>query len=235
LILFTLLMPQVHAELTPDDILKRSDGGKMPDLSISFQVSVKDLKSQAVERETRYEVWSKGRDASLIKTLFPERQRGRKMLMEGDNMWIYTPDIRRPARVGMQQKMTGEVSNGDLARTEFSADYDATLAGIEKVEGKDTYHLRLKAKRSGVTYSKIDYWVSKDEVLPVKAVFFAVSGKPLKMGFYSGVKSVFGRKCITKFVVKDVLDPERQSVLSYSNFKRVKIPDQMLAKESLSE
>lgn len=230
-----LLSPLLAYAISADKIVERADHGRMPEGLVAFTATVQDFEKGEKVRETKYKAHNKSREASLVETVSPERQRGRKLLMEGTNLWFYTPDIRRAARVSMQQKLTGEIANGDLLRTNFYGDYDATLVGSEKIDGKDAYRLSLKASREGVTYSKLDYWVSKGDFLPMKAVFYAVSGKVLKTGTFSEPKTVFGKPRITKFWVKDFIDPRKQSILIYSDYKRVKSAGNLFTKESLSE
>src|SRR5262249_23659924 len=100
--------PVVNAE----EAVKKADEGRMPDGEVTFVARVLDYDQKSLLRETRYRVSSQGESASLIETIAPERQKGRKLLMEGDSLWLYTPDIKRPARVSLQQRLTGEVSNG---------------------------------------------------------------------------------------------------------------------------
>lgn len=231
-VLLALVMVRaVAADLSAEQILKKADAGKMPGQTISFLATVKEFKGSELLKESRYEVYTKSVETSLVKTVFPERQRGRKMLMEGDSMWVYTPDIRRPTRVSPQQKLTGEVANGDIARTDFAGDYAPTLLADE---GK-AYHLMLNAKRPGVTYSKIEYWVSKSDFLPIKAVFFSVSGKILKTGYYSAPKKVLGQTCITQLKIVDAVDQGRNSVLIYGAHRRMHVPERFFAKETLDE
>lgn len=225
-----------RSTLTANEIVRRADERRMPAAPLAFTAEVKDFQGREVTGETRYQVLSRGHDAGLVETVFPERQQGRKILMEGDNLWLYTKDTRRPARVSMQQKLAGEIANGDLARTDFHGDYDAELLGKEKLDGKtECYRLRLKAKREGVTYSRIDYWVNAKSFFPVKAVFYAVSGKALKQGFYGDPKTILGRKVITKLKVTDILDPQRSSVLTYMDHKRQRLPASLFNKEAMND
>lgn len=230
-----LAAPGKSAGPEADEIVRRADAARIPDGSVTFMVSAKDYEKKEFVRETRYKVFNKGREKSLVQTEFPVRQKGRKLLMEEDNLWFYTPDTRKPARVSMQQKLTGEISNGDLARTNFAGDYDAKIDGSEKIGGKETYRLTLTANRKGVTYSKIDYWVDKASFAPVKAVFYALSGKVLKTAQYSGLKDVLDSKCVTKLLFTDALDPSKQSIVVYSDHARTPIPDSVFSKESLRE
>ena len=154
--------------------------------------------------------------------------------MDQDNLWLYTPNTKRPARVSMQQRLTGEISNGDLSRTNFSGDYDAKLIGTETVGGVETYHLSLKARRPNVTYSKVEYWIKTENCLPVKATFFAVSGRVLKNGIYLEPKEILGHKIVTRVEFSDAVNKQRKSILVYSGYARASFPDSTFSKESLS-
>lgn len=184
-------------------------------------------------RQTQYLVLNQGTESSLVETVLPERQAGRKLLMTEENMWFYTPDLKRPARVSAQQKLTGEVANGDLARTNFAEDYNAKIVGKEKINGKEAYKLLLTANHRDVTYAKIDYWVATKDLLPIKAVFFAVSGKPLKMADYGGLKQILGKPVLTRTVFTDAVDKNRKSVLVFSGHKRKRFSSSTFTKESL--
>lgn len=221
--------------LSADEIVKRADEGRLPGGEITFTAVVRDYDKGSLLRETKYKVYNRGGEAALIETIAPERQKGRKLLMEGDNLWFYTPDLKRPARVSLQQKLTGEISNGDLARTNFSGDYSATLVNEDSTAGKPTFHFILNAKHGGVTYSKIDFWITKQDCLPFKAIFYAASGKVLKTGIYSEPKTILNKKRITKITMQDALNQNRISILSYSSHRREQLPAAIFSKDGLDE
>ena len=62
-----------------------------------------------------------------------------------DAMWIYMPTASRPIRISPLQRLMGQASNGDVARTNFATDYDAKSV----TEDGDAFVLDLVAKRSG--------------------------------------------------------------------------------------
>jgi hypothetical protein len=122
-----------------------------------------------------------------------------------------------------------------LARTRFAQDYSGQFDGEEAIGGKKCYKLKLSARGKGTTYAKIDYWVEKGTYLPRKAVFYALSGKPMKTAIYSDFKKIQGRPRMTKMTVQDALNPKRKSVLIYSGHKRESFGDSYFSKESLGE
>jgi hypothetical protein len=231
---FAIISLLAHAA-TPsaDEIVRKADEARGPAGTYSFKVSVEELDKGEAGQETVYKVYSKNIDYTLIDTLAPARQKGRKLLMRGNDLWLFLPTVKRPTRVSFQQRLTGEVSNGDIARTNFAKDYDAKLEGEEEVDGKPCYKLSLTAKGKDVTYRSITYWVEKAGLNPVKAEFYALSGKLLKTGVYSGPEPVLGRQRLTHMVITDALRPTKQSRLHYTDYKKENLDDSFFNKESV--
>lgn len=218
---------------TGGQMLTKSDSMRFIEDPLSFSVEVQDIKGGNTQK-TKYKVYTKGKKLSRVETIFPERQAGRKMLMKDDDLWLFTPDIKRPTRVSMQQRLTGEVANGDIVRTNFADDYEATVKGEEKVEGQDTIRLELKQKRPEVTYPAIDFWVSKKEYAPVRADFKTAGGKSLKVAVYTEPKMFFGHKIYTKIEITNALNKTQKSILNFSGYKKESLDESFFNKESLN-
>lgn len=233
--LYFLLTLAHAADLAPTQIVEKADQARAPSGAISFLVRVTDFKNNVVNNDSVYKVFIKGNELSLVETLEPVRLRGRKLLMNQNNLWFVVPTIKRPTRVSLQQRLTGEVANGDIARTNFAADYNAKIIGNEKVGSSDCYKLELTAKHKDVTYNKLWYWVDKSNFFPIRATFFALSGKPLKHANYMDFKINLGRPTMTRLVISDQLQPHKKSQLMYYNFRRENLDDSFFNKESLSE
>lgn len=219
--------------LTGNEIIKKADEMRFIQTDVSFKVEVNDFKGSSTLK-TQYRVFAKGSQMSRVETTYPERQSGRKLLMKGNDLWLFTPDIKRPTRVSMQQRLTGEVANGDISRTNFGDDYDATVTGEEKLDGVDAYHLELKQKRDDVTYPAIEYWVKKAGFAPMKAVFKTDGGKILKTAEYKEPKKYLNRMLITKIEIQSALSKDQRSVLTFSAYKKESLDDSFFNKETLS-
>ena len=234
--LFSLLFFFTSISLSavlPQEIVSKADDHRGFNSDFSFEVSVKEFSGPKNIRETRYSVLVKNEGHSLVSTLSPASQKGRKFLFVDENLWFYTPDIKRATRVSLQQRLTGEVSNGDLAHSNFRGDYIPKIIGEEKIDSKMAWKLVLKAKKKSATYPAITYWVEKNTFLPIKAVFQTASGKTLKFCEYRAIKKILGRVLITELKITDALRPTHQSVLFYSNFKREKLDDSLFNKDAL--
>lgn len=216
------------AELAPNEIVKKADLKRgLGNVSHSFNVVVTDHENK---KET-YHVYFKDVNNTLTEQTEPERARGRKLLMKDYDIWLFTPNIKKALRISLEQKLTGQVSNGDIARTNYAEDYDAAI--IEDKKDKDNFYLDLKAKNKKVTYGRIEYVVSKKEYAPIEATFFALSGKPLKRAKFSDFKPIQGMNRATKMVITDYLQKDKVSTLIFQDHKPEKFSDSLFNKEGL--
>ncbi|MBY0413343.1 MAG: outer membrane lipoprotein-sorting protein, partial [Bdellovibrionales bacterium] len=173
---FFLSLKLLAADIDPNEIVKKADLKRgLGNVSHTFTVTI----SNQDDKKEVYSVSFRDVNASLTEQTEPERARGRKLLMKEYDIWMYTPNIKKPLRISLEQKLTGEVSNGDIAKTNYAEDYDASIMSIEKKGNEEYYKLNLKAKNKKVTYGRIEYLVNKKDFAPLEATFFALSGKPL--------------------------------------------------------
>ncbi len=224
-----------HASPTPEEVVKLADESRYPSGQFSFAVRVTDNDNGEGKKETLYQVHTKGSNQSLVETKSPERLRGRKLLMKKQELWMFLPTLKKPTRVGFEQRLTGEVSNGDLARTNFADDYKPRFLADDIINQKPCYKLLLTATNKDVAYRKIVYWVEKKSFFPIQVNFYAISGKLLKTGKYSEIKLVLDKKRVTQLIIQDALQEKKQSRLNYFNFVKTSYDDSFFSKESLSD
>jgi outer membrane lipoprotein-sorting protein len=225
--------PKKATELAPAEILKKADDARAPEGTFSFFVKIKDYDGAKLLRTNLYKVFSKGDTYALIETESPLRLKGRKILLRGDDLWLYLPSVKRPTRISLQQRLTGEVANGDIARTRFFEDYAAKISGKETVEGKPHFILDLVAKNDSVTYRRVQLWVDQKTYQPSKAQFYAISGKLLKTSLYSDFKTALGQPRASRVIIKDALASNKQSHLNYYQYQRETLDDSFFTKEAL--
>jgi outer membrane lipoprotein-sorting protein len=216
----------------PQKILESADQYRAGWGSFMLVTRITNFKGDKLEEESQYEVYSQ-RARCFVKFLNP-RDKGRSLLMLEDDMWIYMPSTSRPIRITPMQRLTGNVSNGDVARTNYSEDYDATLLREEAIEGKLCYVLELKAKRKGATYPMIQYWVSKNDYAPCKAEFFLTSGKNHKTAIYETFSDFQGKRLLTRMTIYDKIRKDDRSVMEFLRYAPRNIPDKYFNKNSMS-
>ncbi len=202
----TFLSIAAHAESAIVESDKYRLYSKPHEMSVTITTS--DPGDRAV-----FTVYSFNKDSLAIQT-FPERAAKRKLLMKDEDLWLYTPGVKRAIRIGVDQRLAGDVANGDILRTRFNEDYSAKLLGADKKSLR--YELTKSSKAA--TYAKIIYTLQPGTFKPQKAEFFAVSGKSLKVAEFVEFKKVGGETLCTKIKITDA-QSQRESTIAYSKFK----------------
>jgi outer membrane lipoprotein-sorting protein len=200
--------------------------------SFALTVKITNYKKERIEDESRYEVFSR-KTKSFVRFLSP-RDKGRSLLMLDDDMWIYIPSTSRPIRISPLQKLTGNVSNGDVARTNYAGDYQPKLLGEERVEGQDCYLLELKAIRKGATYPRIQYWITKADFRPRRAEFYLTSGKNHKSAYYDSFQEYHGKRLLARMTIYDRIRRDEKSVMEYLRYAPEQIADKYFNKNSMA-
>ena len=202
-----------------NSLLKKIDEMRSPQGDYKVGITITSIKPDRENKISTIEVWARGLDDALIKTLSPESDRGRVMLMKGHNMWIYLQTISKPIRLSLRERFMGEVSNADIARANFSADYKSELLNIEKIGDKDYQVVRLSANSADIAYAKVILWVDKVTLSPFQAQFYGLSGKLLKTCKYENFKEFGGRIRPTRLVMIDPINSGRFTIIDYDDPK----------------
>lgn len=222
--------------LWPDkanDIVAKADRVRGPVGNFKMKIKVISERPGQDKQEIFLETLVKDRTTSLVKFMNPPREKGKAMLMINDDLWMYIPGSKRTFRISPQQRLMGDVSNADVARVNYADDYSATiLKQKDKAEGKDCIVLELTAKTK-VSYNKIHYWVERGSSKPVKATFFAISGKPLKYAYYRNYKNVAGGSRPTLVHIIDGIKPNWKSNIHYTAISSEKFPANIFQQSAL--
>lgn len=235
---WALFVP-AHAQSAEDalarGILEKSDEIRFP--AEGFQVDI-NITSTAPGQEPdarKYRVLSKGNENTIVMILEPAAERGQIMLMKGRDLWVFLPNVSQPIRLGLAQRLTGQVANGDLARANFSGDYTPKLLRTDKIQGEDQYVLELQAVDRGVTYHRVLLWVSKANYAPRRAEFYSLSNRLMKTCLYENIADMGGRRRPTRLVMEDALKRGERSVLDYDDMKMRELPDKVFTKDYLKK
>lgn len=211
-------------------ILERSDAFRSGFDSFSIDVDLTSFDGSRSE-SSRFRVYAKGSDRSVVEFIAPAREKGKSLLMLRDAMWIYVPSASRPIRISPLQRLMGQASNGDVARTSFSIDYVARSAAEEGTN----WVLELEARDAAVAYKRVRLWTDRTTDEPRRADFYVASGKLLKRAHYRQFGTMAGRRVVTEIEIEDLLRTERRTVMRYTNLTPRSNPDRMFTKESLGK
>jgi outer membrane lipoprotein-sorting protein len=142
----------------------------------------------------------------------PAAVRGQEMLRQGENLWVYLPNLKKPTRLASRESFQGaDFNNGDVLRVHYQSDYVANLLPESVVPG--AWELDLKAKTAEAAYDRIKVWIRKADLMPVRGEYYSASGKMLRVAEFAEVKSFGGFKRPSRITMKNMLAVKRYSVM----------------------
>lgn len=127
-------------------------------------------------------------DKSRIWFQEPAAVRGQEMLRNGENFWVYMPNLKRALRLASRDNFQGgDFNNADVLRANYTRDYD----GVVKEDPKkpDQWVVELKAKTPDSAYDSVKLWVLREPLgMPVRGEYYTASGKMLRSAEFTEVK-----------------------------------------------
>lgn len=235
--LLFLLAPALLAEeeISAEEIILKVDEVRNPQKDYKTFVKVTSYKLGRDPLTAEYEVLIQGKEKAIIRTVFPPVDRGRIILMLKRDLWVYLPTITKPLRISLAERLMGDVSYGDVARANFSGDYIPQIVGNEKIEEKDCYMLELKANADDVTYSRVVLWVEKETFKPIKAEFYAISGRLLKTCSYEDYKLLGNKIRPTRLTMTDAIIKNQKTVMEYGAMEIKPLPEKYFTKDYMKK
>jgi len=217
--------------LDGNELLRKVDRNLEPESSESLR---KLINVEPDGRKKEFVLYSvrKGRDQVVGLFLAPESDKGRATLRQGDNMWLYIPEVGKPMRITSMQSVTGGVfNNADILRIDYTAEYNVESLNEEK----DQYQLNLKARTGEVAYDKLKMWVDRKALLPVTIECYAASGMLIKTLHFKDIKDFGGGiKRPATVETESPLYQGYKSVMIYGQIKKREFPDEVFTLNYLS-
>ncbi|CAI0772114.1 TPA: outer membrane lipoprotein-sorting protein [Serratia fonticola] len=227
------------------EIIRRADRVRAPDRPFRYTLTLLEHKGgrdvtenqQVLDISMRFykpsEQVEKGDARALVRFISPVRDKGKALLSDLDKMWYYAPDLRRPIPISRQQRLVGQISNGDVVAADFDYSYISRLVGEEACGQTICYKLSLQRRWPYVTYPAISYWVEKDTGFPSRADFLSADGVPIKRSYYRDYQQVLGQMRPTTIVVEDALRKDNYTTMRYSDIRLESLPESNFQKEYL--
>jgi outer membrane lipoprotein-sorting protein len=229
------LLPAAGAAPDAQRILAATDAIRNPDKPFSTTVTLTEFQSGKQVDTSTLVAYTRaqeqgGQFASLVRFVLPQRDSGKLILRNGNDLWFYDPSNKARVRLSPQQRLLGQASNGDVVTVNLAKDYDATLLAEEDVQDGErkthrSYKLGLKASAAGATYSSIELWVDAENDRPLKARFYAESGQLLKTAYYRRFQPQLGAERPTETVIIDGLSPQSVTLMRFSDYAFRNVPE----------
>ena len=206
--------PTPAAEPSPAVVLTQVDAILAPP-EFEAKISFVSQKAQGDVHSYTLRLTKKDSDKFRVWFLAPPDDVGQEVLRLGNDMWSYMPNLKRALKVSTKQDFQGgDFANSDVLRDDLTRDYVPALA--ENLP--DQWVLDLTAKNDEVTYAKVKLWVRKKDSQPQVFEFYTGSGKLVRKMELSELKSYGKLVRPTKWLMRNMLEPKRQSVMTYESF-----------------
>jgi len=177
-----------------------------------------------VERdgETRsylLEIVSDGTDRSLTRVVEPPRDAGQAFLVDGDELYVYSPRLGRVLRLPPSGRSDGflgsDLSYDDLAGDEMRERYDASVA--ERRD--DAVVLSLTPHPTAPTpYGELRFTASLPDLAPQELVYLDQRGNPVKRLSFSAFRTAEGGRIVpTTFVVEDLTGDGGRTIAEWTD------------------
>jgi outer membrane lipoprotein-sorting protein len=225
------LLPFTAFALDGAAILKKVDRNLEPESYESYRKLI-NIEPNGNKKEFVIYSVKKGRDSVVTLFLSPATDKGRSTLRQGDNMWLYIPNVGKPMRITSLQSVTGGIfNNADIMRVDYTEEYSV----VQAEEQGSNYLLTLKAKTGNVAYDKLKMTVDKKLLLPLEIEAYAASGMLIKTLHFKDVKDFGGGIKRPATVETDSpLYKDYKSVMLYSGLKKREVPDEVFSQGFMS-
>ncbi|HET6487810.1 MAG TPA: outer membrane lipoprotein-sorting protein [Spirochaetia bacterium] len=220
-----------------EDLLAQVDARRyLPDFSFVLQMTSLDG-DRTVDSNT---LWgfvkgSGSENRSLVAFADPASVRGRKMLMDGNIVYLLFPKTTNPIRLSPLQVLMGQASNGDVVRTSFSRDYDVASMTETDRDGVPCYLFALTVKEThkDTSYKRIQLWVEKATLHPLYAEF-STADTLLKKATYRDYRTSLGKDLPFVTDIQDAADPQKHTVMQYVTVGQKVVPETVFRRDYLS-
>lgn len=238
-----LLLGTLARADTAPDIIARTDEVRNPQQPFHSTVTLVEYVSGKERDQDTLTVFAKmdprtHQFRNLVQYIAPPRDAGKRVLLGAGALWFYDPASKASVRISPAQQLVGQAAIGDVLTVNLSADYSATLVGMEGIQDathtqRRCWHLRMKAADDLATYSAVELWVEQSTYLPIKAEFYSDSGRLLKIAYYRNFSEILGRARPTQTVIIDAVDKSLATVATSTDYGYQDIPDTWFQRDYL--
>jgi len=231
------------ATLDPQQLLAASDEIRNPGRPFSLRNRLVEYRNGKETDALELVVYAKadphnGQFRTLVRIVAPPRDTNKLILKNGNDLWFYDPASKSSIRLSPQQRLLGQVANGDVITVNFARDYEARLVGEEEIVDGDRqqrrcHKLALAAVSPDVTYHAVEMWVEVGTRRPFKGRYFAESGKLLKTAYFRRYQRQLGMERPSETVIIDGLEANWLTVMRYSDYAFREIAEEWLQRDYL--
>jgi outer membrane lipoprotein-sorting protein len=212
-----LLLPTaaLAAEPSAETLLAKYDALMGPP---TFEATLRMVahRDDGSQRSYRMRILKAGDEKVRLWFQEPAAVRGQEILRQGDNSWLYMPNLKRAVRMANRDSFQGgDFNNADVLRTNYGKDYSVQLVADPAMP--EAALLELKAKTNDASYDRIKLWLRKSDGLPLKGEYYTASGKLLRAAEFLDVKSFNGVQRPSRVKMRNMVATRRYSEMTWES------------------
>lgn len=177
------------------------------------------------QRSLTMDVWSLGKEYSLVKITLPLKEKGVATLKVEKNMWNYLPKINRvikiPSSMMMASWMGSHFTNDDLVKeSTFVDDYTHRLSFSGLRNGQFIYEIECIPKpEAAVVWGKVVIIVQKQDLIPLEELYYDEDGKLMRTMTFSEVRFIAQRTIPTVITLVPTDKPDELTRITYNRLQ----------------
>jgi hypothetical protein len=205
--------------LTPKQILDKVDDLFRSQSSHGFATMT--VATAHWKRSLALEMWSKGKDKSLVRILAPKKEKGTATLRSGNDIWNYLPKVKRviklPSSMMAASWMGSHFTNDDLVKeSRMAEDYTFEITFIGEEGGEEVVEVTCHPKpEAAVVWGKVLVRARLKDYLPLFVKYFDEDLRLARTMTFSRVSELGGRllPALVTMVPED--KPEESTIINY--------------------
>ncbi|WP_194760440.1 outer membrane lipoprotein-sorting protein [Aeromonas hydrophila] len=200
--------------------------------AFSFKLDVTSYRNGLVDGENSLEVMFQSHKQVLVLFHQPQSAAGRRILVDGENMWLTLPSSRRILRISPSQRLLGEASNGDVININF-ADYTLQQQREFIENNERLIELTLVARNSNQSYQRVVYLIDPVNSLPRVSFHYTAADKLIKEIHYERYVKEQGQLRVERMRLVNPIFSDRYTVMTLGKFTPKNFPVGVFKKENL--
>jgi outer membrane lipoprotein-sorting protein len=164
------------------------------------RVTMETTEPGSPARSMTFEGQSRKDKGTYLEIVAPARTKGTRFLQLEGSLWMFNPKAgsSNALRLSSRDSFQGSTfSNADVGKSQFSDDYEPSLAGEAILQHEELgpvpcYVIESKAKTDSAAYGKISMWARKSDCMPLRMEYYAKSGLLFKRMDLSAIRD-FGK------------------------------------------
>ena len=240
LFLSTLLIGGMYAQVSASDSEKAFKIMESTDDVLAYQGDYSATISLVIEKpgkpkeNLQYKIFERTeKDLMTIVQLFPESEKGKGYLRDGDNIWSYDPISRKFTHTSLKEALgDSDIKLDDVNQSKTRWRDNYKVVEFKKgVLGKINVNIiTLEAKTNEPSYAKVTYYIREDVPLVLKEEDFSSNGRLMRTILIPKYSKVPAGYVATQLILRDELNKGEQTQQVVSDLTFDSLPSKIFTK-----